>query len=73
MSNDWFARGGFAFLGAMLVMIIWSYSDVREAEKNLFDFLSEPTEEQKIQALCIEGNANACKVYEVRFSRKCLL
>lgn len=60
-------------IGAAFAMMISAGMGSSEARDEFFNSLSGPTAQEKIETLCIEGNANACKVYEVRFGKSCLL
>lgn len=73
MSAEALIRVAIFVLGAVAAMAISAFSDASDARKAFIESLRGPTERQKLETLCIEGNENACRVYEVRFGQRCIL
>lgn len=61
-----------ASVGFCLAMAIANWTGLSDSlEKALNQ--PQPVTSQQLEDLCISGNANACKVYEVRYEKRCIL
>ena len=70
--GKFFAQVGMFLLALFIAHFLLSAIGISDALKET-DKRPAPATREQLESLCIAGNANACKVYEVRYKQRCIL
>ena len=59
-------------LAGLLALVLWDAIGMSDALEEGPKRPAPATREQ-LESLCVAGNANACKLYQVRYEQRCIL
>lgn len=59
-------------IAVVVAVFLWEAIGMSDA-LNEADKGPAPATREQLESLCIAGNANACKLYQVRYEERCIL
>lgn len=68
-----FSTWACAFIGLVIAVLTLHLLGFFDVASEAFVNPQSISRQQQLEDLCVSGNANACKVYEIGYKRRCIL